>query len=64
MRKYLCEFIGTAVLVLFGCGTAAITGGSLLVTALALRSGSDLYTIWDRGCWRLRILRLLCSEKG
>ena len=35
MRKYLCEFIGTAVLVLFGCGTAAITGGSLLVTALA-----------------------------
>ena len=35
MKKYLCEFIGTAVLVLFGCGTAAITGGSLLVTALA-----------------------------
>lgn len=35
MRKYLCEFIGTAVLVLFGCGTAAITGGSLLITALA-----------------------------
>lgn len=27
MKKYLCEFIGTAVLVLFGCGTAAITGG-------------------------------------
>ena len=35
MKKYLCEFIGTAVLVLFGCGTAAITGGSLLITALA-----------------------------
>ena len=35
MKKYLCEFIGTAVLVLFGCGTAAITGGSLLVTSLA-----------------------------
>ena len=35
LKKYLCEFIGTAVLVLFGCGTAAITGGSLLVTALA-----------------------------
>lgn len=27
MKKYLCEFIGTAVLVLFGCGTAATTGG-------------------------------------
>lgn len=27
MNKYLCEFIGTAVLVLFGCGTAALTGG-------------------------------------
>lgn len=27
MKKYLCEFIGTLVLVLFGCGTAVITGG-------------------------------------
>ena len=27
MKKYLCEFIGTAVLVLFGCGTATLTGG-------------------------------------
>ena len=27
MKKYLCEFIGTAVLVLFGCGSAALTGG-------------------------------------
>lgn len=27
MKKCFCEFIGTAVLVLFGCGTAAITGG-------------------------------------
>ena len=27
MKKYLCEAIGTAVLVLFGCGTAVITGG-------------------------------------
>ena len=26
MKKYLCEFIGTAVLVLFGCGSAAIAG--------------------------------------
>ncbi|MBR3721078.1 MAG: MIP family channel protein [Clostridia bacterium] len=27
MKKYLCEFIGTAVLVLSGCGTAVVTGG-------------------------------------
>ena len=35
MRKYVCEFIGTCVLVLFGCGTAVVTGGNLAVTALA-----------------------------
>jgi len=41
MRKYLAEFIGTAVLVLFACGTAAVTGCSAkadpayLLTALA-----------------------------
>ena len=27
MKKYICEFIGTLVLVLFGCGVASITGG-------------------------------------
>lgn len=27
MKKYLAEFIGTFVLVLFGCGTAALSGG-------------------------------------
>lgn len=35
IRKCICEFIGTAVLVLFGCGTAAITGGSIIPTSLA-----------------------------
>lgn len=35
MKKYLCEFIGTAVLVLFGCGTAVITGGDIVPTAIA-----------------------------
>lgn len=35
MKKYLCEFIGTTVLVLFGCGTAAVTSASPLITALA-----------------------------
>ena len=28
MKKYLCEGIGTAILVLFDCGTAVITGGN------------------------------------
>ena len=35
MKKYLCEFIGTAVLVLFGCGTAVIADKSYLTIALA-----------------------------
>ena len=35
LKKCICEFIGTAVLVLFGCGTAAITGGSIVPTSLA-----------------------------
>lgn len=34
IKKYVAEFIGTAVLVLFGCGTAAFSG-SLVATALA-----------------------------
>ncbi len=34
MKKYICEFIGTAVLVLFGCGTAVVTG-DLVAIALA-----------------------------
>lgn len=35
MKKYLCECLGTAVLVLMGCGTAVITGGDIVATALA-----------------------------
>lgn len=41
MKKYLSEFIGTAVLVLVGCGTAAsvgcdaVNGAGYLITALA-----------------------------
>ncbi len=39
LKKYLAEFIGTAVLVLFACGTAAILGcdtyASYLATAIA-----------------------------
>ena len=35
MKKYICEFMGTLVLVLFGCGTAVISDGNLVATALA-----------------------------
>ena len=41
MKKYIAEFIGTAVLVTFGCGTAmlvgcdAAAGGGYILTALA-----------------------------
>ena len=34
-KKYLCEFIGTLILVFFGCGTAVITGGDIVATSLA-----------------------------
>lgn len=35
MKKYVSEFIGTCVLVLFGCGTAVVSGGDLVATSLA-----------------------------
>ena len=35
MKKYIAEFIGTLVLVLFGTGVAVISGGNLVATALA-----------------------------
>lgn len=35
MKKYLCEFLGTCVLVLFGCGVAVLTNANLVATALA-----------------------------
>ena len=35
MRKYVAEFIGTLVLVLFGTGIAVVSGGDLVATALA-----------------------------
>lgn len=35
MKKYICEFIGTLTLVLFGTGIAVISGGNLVATALA-----------------------------
>ena len=35
MKKYICEFIGTLVLTLFGCGIAVVSGGDLVATSLA-----------------------------
>ncbi len=35
MKKYLCEFLGTCVLVLFGCGVAVLTKADLVATSLA-----------------------------
>ena len=35
MKKYIAEFIGTLILVLFGTGVAVVTGGNLVATALA-----------------------------
>lgn len=35
MKKYICELIGTMVLVLVGCGTAVMTDTDIVATALA-----------------------------
>ncbi len=35
IKKYIAEFLGTFTLVFIGCGTAMITGGSVVPTALA-----------------------------
>ena len=42
MKKYVCEFIGTAVLVLFGCGSAAIAGSFLGTLGIAIAFGLSI----------------------
>ena len=42
MKKYVCELIGTAVLVLFGCGSAAIAGSTLGTLGIALAFGLSI----------------------
>lgn len=42
MRKYVCEFIGTAVLVLFGCGSAALAGSALGTLGIAIAFGLSI----------------------
>ncbi len=53
MKKYIAEFIGTLVLVLFGTGIAVVSGGNLLATSLAfgLAIIAEAYAIGDiSGC--------------
>ncbi len=53
MKKYVAEFIGTLVLVLFGTGIAVVSGGNLIATALAfgLSIVAMAYVIGDiSGC--------------
>ncbi len=42
MKKYVCEFIGTAVLVLFGCGVAAIGKDVVGTLEIALAFGLSI----------------------
>ncbi|WP_432644533.1 MIP family channel protein [Methanobrevibacter sp.] len=55
MKKYISELIGTMVLVLFGCGSAAIAGSVLGTVGIALAFGLSIvamaYVIGDiSGC--------------
>lgn len=55
MQKYVCELIGTMVLVLFGCGSAAIAGSTLGTLGIAFAFGLSIvamaYVIGDvSGC--------------
>ena len=55
MKKYICELIGTMVLVLFGCGSAAIAGTVLGNLSIAMAFGLSIvamaYVIGDiSGC--------------
>ena len=45
MKKYLCEFIGTFILVLCGCGSAAIAGGFLGTLGIAFAFGLSIVAI-------------------
>ena len=42
MKKYLAEFVGTFILVLFGCGTAVIAGDKVGILGIAFAFGLAL----------------------
>ena len=53
MKKYIAEFLGTLVLVLFGTGIAVVSGGDLVATSLAfgLAIVAEAYAIGNiSGC--------------
>ena len=45
MKKYICEFIGTFILVFLGCGSAAIAGSTLGTLGIALAFGLAIVAI-------------------
>ncbi|NEW07468.1 aquaporin [Paenibacillus sp. SYP-B3998] len=45
LKKYTAEFIGTLVLVLFGCGSAATAGGQLGYLGIALAFGLSIVAL-------------------
>ena len=46
MKRYIAELIGTMVLVLFGCGSAAIAGSSLGTLGIALAFGLAIVAMY------------------
>jgi aquaporin Z len=42
MKKYLAEFVGTFILVLFGCGTAVVAGDKVGILGIAFAFGLSL----------------------
>ena len=49
-KKYFAEMLGTMTLVLFGCGVAVYTGGSVVATALAFGLSLIAIPLWWGRC--------------
>lgn len=69
MKRYVCELIGTLVLVLFGCGSAATAGSILGTLGIALAFGLSIvamaYVIGDTsGCHINPAVSLGCLIDG
>ena len=45
MKKYVCEFLGTFMLVLLGCGSAVLAGNAIGVVGIALAFGLAIVAI-------------------
>lgn len=45
MKKYICEFIGTFILVLLGCGSAVVAGSTLGTLGIAFAFGLAIVAI-------------------